>query len=121
MSSEMIRMKNFIEENNLLSKEDSCLAAVSGGADSMCMLALLAEYCGKTGNRLGVVSVNHGFRPEAAEEAAYVERYCHDRDIPFFLKEIRPGECEASEEAARNYRYKLIKEAALEGGFTKID
>jgi len=113
-------MKNYIEKNALLTKEDACLAAVSGGADSMCMLALLDEYCKQAGIRLGVVSVNHGFRPEAKEEAAYVEEFCKSRGIPFFLKEIKPGECEPTEEAARIFRYRLIREAAQEGGYTRI-
>lgn len=120
MSDEYIRMKNFIEANSLLTASDSCLAAVSGGADSMCMLSLLADYCRDNELRLGVVTVDHGFRPEAKTEAAYVRNFCDDRGIPCVIKTIPPGECSKSEEAARDFRYKLIKEAAAEGGYNRI-
>ena len=44
--------------------------AVSGGSDSLAMLHLMAEAAGPAGRALQVVTVDHGLRPEAAEEAA---------------------------------------------------
>lgn len=104
----------------MVSADSAVLAAVSGGADSMCMLNLLIELSCEIGFRLGVVSINHGFREAAKEETLYVREYCEKGNIDFFLREIEPGECEQTEEAARVYRYNLINEVMAEGQFDRI-
>ncbi len=112
MSDTYSTLCDHISDNRLIGPGMSILAAVSGGADSMCMLALLIRYARENEHRLGVIHVDHGFRPEAAEEAAYVKEFCEARDIPFFLKKIEPGTCDKTEEAARIRRYELISETA---------
>ncbi|MBO4900625.1 MAG: tRNA lysidine(34) synthetase TilS [Lachnospiraceae bacterium] len=111
-------MSNYIMKHEMLSEGDRVLAAVSGGADSMCMLDLLIRFCGEHGMKLGVVHVDHGFRSESASEAAYVESFCRERDIPFFLEKIEPGSIPKSEEAARIRRYELISEVSSKNGYT---
>ncbi len=109
-----------IGKHSLIGPGEAVLAAVSGGADSMCMLLLLERYATEHGIRLGVVTVDHGFRPEARDEAAYVRDFCAVRSIPFYLKEIKPGEIAPTEEAARIRRYELIRETAAEGGYARV-
>jgi len=46
--------------------------AVSGGSDSLGLGLLLAEWVRARGGRLHVLSVDHGLRPEAADECARV-------------------------------------------------
>lgn len=53
--------------------------AVSGGSDSMAML-LLADAA--IPGLFEVATVDHGLRPEAAEECALVARVCAAREIP---------------------------------------
>lgn len=53
--------------------------AVSGGGDSMALLALASEM---PGWRVQAVTVDHGLRAEAAAEAALVARFCATRGIP---------------------------------------
>lgn len=53
--------------------------AVSGGGDSMALLALAAEM---PGWRVQAVTVDHGLRAEAAQEVALVQAFCAARGIP---------------------------------------
>ena len=114
------QVENFIKEHEMINPGESVLAAVSGGADSMCMLSLLIRFSKEHGMRLGVVHVDHGFRPEAKEEARYVGEFCEENGISFFLRTIEPGECEKSEEAARIRRYELIESTAADNSFDRI-
>lgn len=50
--------------------------AVSGGSDSMALLHLAADWARGSGARLAVVTVDHGLRDAAAEEAAFVAATC---------------------------------------------
>lgn len=56
--------------------------AVSGGGDSLALTLLLHGLAASTGHPPAAVTVDHGLRPESAQEAAEVARFCHDRGIP---------------------------------------
>jgi len=113
-------MVNYITGHKMLKEGESILAAVSGGADSMCMLCLLIRYAKDHGNKLGVISVDHGFRTEAAAEAEYVYNFSKSNGLPVYIRKIEPGTCGKSEEAARIRRYELICETASAEGYDHI-
>ena len=77
----------YIEEQGMFSAGDRIVAGVSGGADSVCMLALLLAWRERRPLSLAVAHVNHGLRREAGEDAGYVEELCRREGIPFFLTE----------------------------------
>ncbi len=56
--------------------------AVSGGGDSIALLRLASDWSSRSGVRISAVTVDHGLRSEAAQEAAFVARTCADLGVP---------------------------------------
>ena len=115
----------YIREHHMLRAGDRVVAGVSGGADSVCLLFLLLEWQKEIPIDIAVVHVNHGIRPEAGEDARYVERICEERGIPFFLTQTNVRdrarrEKISEEEAGRRTRYEAFEKAAKDWGATKI-
>ncbi len=87
--------------------------AVSGGVDSVCLLCWLDEI----GAHPIALHVNHGLRPAAGTEAAYVRDLCATRGIECHILNWT-GEKPATgiEAAARTARYKLMTDFCRENG-----
>ncbi|MBQ7693029.1 MAG: tRNA lysidine(34) synthetase TilS [Oscillospiraceae bacterium] len=94
------------------------LCAVSGGADSMCLLHLLTSQ----GLDVTAAHFEHGIRgEESLRDAAFVEAWCRARGIPFVLGHgDAPAYARAHgmglEEAARELRYRFLRETMEESG-----
>ena len=115
----------FIEEHQMLLPGERVVAGISGGADSVCLLFVLLAWKAKYGLDLAVVHINHGIRPEAGEDARFVEALCRREDIPFYLKEADIPECSkqwkcSEEEAGRLFRYQAFEEIAGQRKASKI-
>lgn len=98
----------------------SCLVvAVSGGGDSLALLLLLHDHLRRLADApsLLAVTVDHGLRAQAAEEARAVERLCWARGIAHRTLQWQ-GEKPASglSAAAREARLGLLAKAAEEAG-----
>lgn len=88
--------------------------AVSGGPDSMAMLALAHEALA---GRIAVASVDHRLRPDSADEAALVARSCAELGVPHAtLVPDRPIEGASLQARAREARYALLARWAGEAG-----
>ena len=89
-------------------------AAVSGGADSVALLWALHELCQREGFSLSVAHVDHGLRETSGRDADFVARRCADLGIPCKICRVRVTG--TSEDAARQARYAVLREACLEFG-----
>ncbi len=110
------KVRTFIKKYDMIAKDDVVLAGVSGGADSVCLLLILAKLSGEIGFDLKVVHVHHGMREDADKDAAYVEELCKKLGVAFFLKKVdMPGYAKENglslEEAGRKLRYRAFEEA----------
>jgi tRNA(Ile)-lysidine synthase len=66
----------------LLPKNGRWLVAVSGGQDSLCLMQLLLDLQPKWGWELAVAHCNHGWRSDAAENAAHVASLAKAWQVP---------------------------------------
>lgn len=100
---------------------DRVLVAVSGGPDSIALLLLTHALLG---DRCIAATVDHGLRPEAAEEAAWVAALCAAQGIGHAtlhgaLPE-RTGHTANLSARARALRYDLLERHADDAGATRI-
>ena len=96
--------------------EGSVLAAVSGGADSVAMLRMLAD----AGRTLAVAHYNHGLRDEAGEDEAFVKSLCGQWDLPFASERGNVPKGAGVEAAAREMRYAFLERVRAERGLDCI-
>lgn len=88
--------------------------AVSGGSDSLSLLNLAEAWAGESGRKLLVLTIDHGLRPEAAEEARWVAHLARDRGIATEILKWSPDK--RSQNAARKARHILLAKAVREAG-----
>ena len=115
------KVKRYIEENHMIVSGDTVAAGISGGADSVCLLDMLYRLSGERDFRLLVVHVHHGVRDQADQDAAYVEKLCRERGIPYYLKRVNMDAYAkvgglSPEEAGRELRYLAFEEVLKKAG-----
>lgn len=113
------RIKDYIVQQGLIESGDVVIAAVSGGADSVCMLHILCELKEELNISLRALHVEHGIRGEASfADAEFTKGLCEtlkvpietvNVDVPAYAKAKGLGE----EEAARELRYDALKKSAM--------
>nr|WP_283773395.1 tRNA lysidine(34) synthetase TilS [Altererythrobacter sp. KTW20L] len=91
--------------------------AVSGGPDSMAMLLLAHEAIP---GGFEVATVNHGLRPEAADECALVERACAERGVACAVLAAFWNTMKNVQASARRGRYQALGEWAEQRGLTHV-
>lgn len=115
-----------IYKYNMIDKGDKILAAVSGGADSVCMLHILNRLKSDLGFELACAHVNHGLRSEAADsDEKFVKNLCKKLGIKCYTKHEDVGalakECHMTvEEAGRKVRYDFFAELKEKYCFCKV-
>lgn len=114
--------EKYVGENELFTHDDKILLTVSGGVDSMVMMALTAA----AGYRFGVAHCNFQLRgAESDEDELLVENEARRYGVEYYNKRFdTTAEMEATGEsmemAARRLRYAWFKELSQEHGYTVI-
>lgn len=106
-----------IQRYSLLDKCDNVIVALSGGADSVCLLHLLSKISKEYDFKLGLTAVhlNHMLRGnEAISDARYCYQLCKSLGIKFYYFERDIGILSEDmrisfEEAGRKERYELLE------------
>src|SRR2546425_9913563 len=112
----------YIERHHLLPASGEIIVAVSGGADSLCLLHLLHRLCGP-GKRypelwLHAAHLNHKLRGEAsAQDAAVVAQIATAWEVPMTVGELdvptlARQERRSLEDAGRTARHRFLREVA---------
>lgn len=119
-------IKTLTAEYDMLPRGGRVLCAVSGGADSICLLHLLHNLSEEGGFTVAAAHYHHGMRGEAADsDAAFVEAFCKERNIPCVIERGDVyGEAERRglgvEETGRQLRYEFLRRTAAELGCDRI-
>ncbi len=114
-----------IQRYCLLAPGERVLAAVSGGADSLAMLALLQRNARILGIDVAAAHLDHCIRPESGVDAEFVRRLCASLEVPLYLgarpvPELARYWGEGLEAAARRARREFLLETAMAQGCAKV-
>ena len=100
---------------------ETVAVAVSGGVDSMTLLALASDWAVETGAEIAALTVDHGLRPESRAEAEQVAAWCSIRGIGHETL-VWAGEKPARgvQAAARTARYALLEDWCRAKGYRDL-
>ncbi|MFX3619032.1 MAG: tRNA lysidine(34) synthetase TilS [Sporolactobacillus sp.] len=106
----------FIEDHHLIHPNMRLVAGVSGGADSMALLAYLIRKRKEWALELAVICVDHGLRAnESRADLEFVASFCKEEQVVFFDREVDTASFAreqrlSQEAAARKLRYQAFRE-----------
>ncbi|EPR42320.1 tRNA(Ile)-lysidine synthase [Desulfovibrio sp. X2] len=99
----------------------SLLVAFSGGADSTALLLAFHYLAPRLSARIAAAHLDHGLRPESADDAAHCRAFCAALGIPYFgeredVAELSRRKGMGLEEAGRIARRDFLQRVILETG-----
>jgi len=120
------KVLDFIQRYRLIPRKELVVVGVSGGADSVCLLHVLAKWRKRLGIRLHIAHLNHQLRgAESEADAEYVSNLAGSLGIPSTIdrQDVAAYRIEKNcsiEEAARELRYAFLARVAREVGARRI-
>lgn len=108
-----------LDARRLIAPYAAVVVGVSGGPDSVALLAAMRELAGdrRRAYRLTVAHLHHGLRRAADEDAEFVAELARRWDLPCLMERADAAELAGSqgqgiEQAARMLRYDFLRRAA---------
>ena len=110
-------IKNHIDtklEKPILTGKPHVLVGLSGGPDSVFLFHVLKSFEEEGLIKLSAAHLNHGWRPEAVEEALFCKKLCERHDVAIFVEHIKDSEFKikfngSKEEVGRFYRRRFFE------------
>ena len=114
------KVLEFLKNYDLISNKEVFLVGFSGGADSLCLLDILAKLSKKYEFSLIAAHLNHNWRAkESLLEEKRAKKYCEENKIPFY-SETLSQDLPHTELEARKQRYNFFNRIAKKTGTTSI-
>lgn len=104
------RFERHLRGSGLIRPGEPVLVALSGGVDSMVLLALLRTLRREWRLDLRAAHFDHRIRPESGEEAEWIASICDEWEVPLEVGVADP--VPRGQDAARQARYHFLEEAA---------
>ena len=120
------KVKVYVERLHMIEPKDTIVLGISGGADSVCLLKILARWKEAWGISLRAVHVHHQLRGEEADaDERFVRELCENEGIPcrVFHEDVQgmaQREKIGLEEAGRIARYRCFATVCEDVGGGKI-
>ncbi|MBI2104788.1 MAG: tRNA lysidine(34) synthetase TilS [Candidatus Omnitrophica bacterium] len=121
----LARLQAAVAAHRLWTPQARVLVAVSGGADSVALLHALLALQGVFRLSLRIAHLDHGLRPESADDAEFVRELGRRFRIPSTVERHPVGarcarEGWSLEDGARRIRYQFLLEAARRHSASRI-
>ena len=120
------KVKKTIYGNFLINKGDTVLCAVSGGADSICLLRVMIALREEFDLNIAVANVNHMIRGEESDrDSDFVKKLCKEYGVDCYYREYNVIQLAkerkiGEEECGRILRYEFFEELSQKLGNAKI-
>lgn len=109
-----------VRDERLFSRGELVLCACSGGPDSSALLHVLALLRRRVGHELVAAGVDHGLRPEAAQELDAARAVARSVGVELHVLEVELGAGSNLQARAREARHRALQELAGAVGATVV-